>query len=264
MTIGGVSCGPVTISDSSCGGWVEVVDGPVPLRCWWQPVDNKEHDIESKKIQKRVYIVLPEVFGLKGWVRSVAARLAGHGVPALAVPLFARTAPELDLAYSPDELAEGRRHKEATTTAQILSDVAAAICWVQRQCPGAEITVVGFCFGGHAALLAATLPEVSCAFDFYGAGVSRMRPGGGAPSLELLPQVRGKLVCLCGTADPLIPFEERAAIRAALHAQDPAADRLRSQELEGADHGFMCEARSSFDAVASSQGWSLLLEGVRG
>ena len=207
--------------------------------------------------------MLPEVFGVNGWVRSVAARLAEDGVPALAVPLFARTAPELDLAYSPDELAEGRRHKDATTTAQILSDVAGAITWVQRQCPGVEIAVVGFCFGGHAALLAATLPEVSCAFDFYGAGVSRMRPGGGPPSLGLLPQVQGKLVCLCGTADALIPVEDRAAIRAALLAQDPAAERLRYVELEGADHGFMCEPRSSFDATASAQGWRLLLEGVR-
>ena len=263
MTIGGVSCGPVTISNSPSSGWVQIVDGPVPLRCWWQPANREKHDFESKTSASRVYIVLPEVFGVNGWVRSIAARLAGHGVPALAVPLFARTAPALDLEYSPDDLAEGRRHKDVTTTPQILSDLAAAITWVQRQCPGVEIAVVGFCFGGHAALLAASLPGVSCAFDFYGAGVSRMRPGGGAPSLELLSQVKGQLVCLCGTADPLIPAEERAAIRAALLAQDPATERLRYVELEGADHGFMCEARSSFDAVASAEGWRLLLEGVR-
>ena len=101
------------------------------------------------------------------------------------------------------------------------------------------------------------------AFDFYGAGVSRMRPGGGAPSLELLSQVQGKLVCLCGTADALIPAEDRVAIRTALQALDPTAERLRYVELEGADHGFMCEARISFHAAASAQGWSLMLEGVR-
>ena len=34
---------------------------------------------------------------------------------------------------------------------------------------------------------------------------------------------------------------------------------LRGVEAAGADHGFMCEARSSFDPQASAQGWRLLL-----
>ena len=40
---------------------------------------------------------------------------------------------------------------------------------------------------------------------------------------------------------------------------DPAGQRLRSLEVADADHGFMCEARSSFNPKASAQGWSLLL-----
>ena len=43
--------------------------------------------------------MLPEVFGVNAWVRSVADRLAAQGHPALAVPLFARTAPDLELSY---------------------------------------------------------------------------------------------------------------------------------------------------------------------
>ena len=174
------------------------------------------------------------------------------------MPLFARTAPELDLAYETSDLAQGRRHKDATTTDQILSDLSAAITWLARICPGVEVSVVGFCFGGHAALLAATLPAVKHSFDFYGAGVSRMRPGGGPPSLELLPSIKGRLTCLFGTADPLIPAEDRAVIRAALLETDPAGDRLRYVELEGADHGFMCDARSSYNPEAARFGWQLL------
>ena len=123
--------------------------------------------------------MLPEVFGVNAWVRSVADRLAAQGIPALAVPLFARTAPELELAYETSDLAQGRAHKDATTASQILSDVSAAVVWLQQRCPHAAIDLAGFCFGGHAALLAATLPQIRRSFDFYGAGVSRMRPGGG-------------------------------------------------------------------------------------
>ena len=263
MTIGCVSCGPVTISNSTSGGWVLVDNGPVPLRCWWAKPSSIAHDIESISCQKRVVIVLPEVFGLNVWVQSVADRFAQQGVPALAIPLFARTAPSLNLGYSDADLAEGRRHKDATTAEQILADAAAAITWLQQQCPGADVSVVGFCFGGHAALLSATLPDVVSSFNFYGAGVSRMRPGGGPPSLELLPQVAGRLTCVCGTADPLIPSEDRAAIQAALSKADPGGDRLRYVSMEGADHGFMCEARGSFKADAAALGWQMLEADLR-
>ena len=86
-----------------------------------------------------------------------------------------------------------------------------------------------------------------------------MRPGGGDPSLALLPEIQGRLTCVFGTADPLIPAEDRQAIGAALHEVDPVGERFRSVEFGGADHGFMCEARSSFNPQASAQGWRLLL-----
>ena len=62
-----------------------------------------------------------------------------------------------------------------------------------------------------------------------------------------------------GTADPLIPAEDRQTIASALRTSDSAGARLSCVTYDGADHGFMCEARSSFDPQASAQGWSLLL-----
>ena len=249
----------MTVVNSPSPGWVELANGAVSLRCWWARPQIRANAIESILYTKRAYIVLPEVFGVNAWVRSVADRLAAQGYPALAVPLFARTAPDLELSYEPSDLAQGRSHKDATTAAQILSDVAVAIAWVRQRCPQAAIHVVGFCFGGHAAFLAATLPGVEQAFDFYGAGVNRMRPGGGEPSLNLLPEVKAGLACVFGTADPLISAEDREAIREALRKADPAGQRLRFVEYAGADHGFMCEARNSFHPLASAQGWRLLL-----
>ena len=246
-------------SETAVGDWVEILNGSVDLHCWWADPLALRGDIESILSTNRAYIVLPEVFGVNAWVRSVADRLAAQGYPALAVPLFARTAPDLELAYEASDLAQGRRHKDATTADQIRGDVSAALSWLGARYPQADIHVVGFCFGGHAAFLAATLPGVAHAFDFYGAGVSRMRPGGGEPSLALLPEIQTQLTCVFGTADPLIPIEDREAIGAALRKVDPAGERLGYVEFAGADHGFMCEARSSFDPQASAQGWRLLL-----
>ena len=182
---------------------------------------------------------------VNAWVRGVADRLAAHGHPALAVPLFSRTAPNLDLANEPADLVQGRRHKDATTSEQILGDVAAAVSWVRARYPQAAVHVVGFCFGGHAAFLAATLPGVEQVFNFYGAGISRVRPGGGEPSLALLPEIQARLTFVFGMVDPLIPHEDREAIGDALRKADPAGQRLRFVECAGADHGFACEARRS-------------------
>ena len=116
VTIGCVSYAVLETSDLIGGAWVDVLNGPVRLRCWWAELQDQASDIGLKSCRNRVYIVLPEVFGINAWVRSVADRLASQGYPALAVPLFARTAPDLELAYDASDLAQGRRHKEVTTT----------------------------------------------------------------------------------------------------------------------------------------------------
>lgn len=234
----------------------------VPLRCWWaRPADGPP---------RAGVLVLPEVFGLNGWIQGVTERLAAAGYAALAVPLFARTAPDLELGYGPDALALGRSHKERTCTEALLADVGLAADWLQEQLPhaaaAAGLGCVGFCFGGHVALLAASLTEVVATVDFYGAGVATGRPGGGPPSLELVPTIGGTLLCICGREDPLIPPADVAAIDTALAAANaaraaaaPARGLHRLVVLEGG-HGFMCSARSDHHPASEAAGWSLLLD----
>jgi carboxymethylenebutenolidase len=125
---------------------------------------------------------------------------------------------------------------------------------------------MGFCFGGHLALIAATLPCFAATCDFYGARVASFRPGGGPPSLELVEAIPGRLWCFCGGADPLMPPEEVAAIEAALTAANggssarQAGGRHRLIVAPGAGHGYLCEARADFDPEGARQGWSAMLD----
>ncbi|QVL54271.1 MAG: dienelactone hydrolase family protein [Cyanobium sp. M30B3] len=238
-------------------GW-QVLAGPddLSLRCWWS--------LPAGGAPRAAVLVLPEVFGLNGWVRSVADRLAAAGYAALAVPVFARTAPDLELDYDEAGLAEGRRHRDAVTAGQVLADLDCAIQWLQCQ-PGLQgrpVGCVGFCFGGHLAMLAATLPQVAATCDFYGARVSTFRPGGGDPTLSLVPRVPGHLFSLAGANDPLMPATELAAIDRALAAASAANPARRFQQLvlPEAGHGFMCEARADFQPEAARQGWAAMLE----
>ena len=154
----------------------------VPLRAWLAcPAGDS--------LPRGGVLVLPEVFGVNAWVRSVAARLAAQGYVALAVPLFARTAPELELGYDEASLLQGRSHKERTTMTELLLDLGQAADWLRSRLgtAAAPLGCVGFCFGGHVALLAATLPQVGASCAFYGAGVASGRPGGGPPTPQSPP-----------------------------------------------------------------------------
>ncbi len=229
-----------------------------PLRSWWSmPQEGPVHS---------AVLVLPEVFGVNRWVRSVASRLAAAGHAALAVPLFSRTAPALELGYGAEDLAVGRSHKERTRTEELLDDLALAADWLQRRLPGLPLGCVGFCFGGHVAWLAATLPAVDRTCSFYGAGVVHGRPGGGPPTLEMLSAIRGTMLCVYGSDDPLVPPEDVAAVADALEAANRQRRRRadhaplhRLLMLEGG-HGFMCEARDDHRPSAAAEGWRAMLD----
>ncbi len=208
-------------------------------------------------------LVLPEIFGVNAWLRSVAGRLALAGYAALAVPLFSRTAPGLELGYDEAAVREGRLHKERTSAAGLLADLAQAADGLAQALPDlpAGLGCVGFCFGGHVAMLAASLPQVRASCDFYGAGVATGRPGGGPPTLDGLAASQGRLLCVCGNEDALIPPADVAAIEAALQAANrdrPPGQEHRLLILE-AGHGFLCEARADHRPEAATTGWREML-----
>ncbi len=243
-------------SGSASSGWREV-PGPdgLSLRCWWAR--------PAERPARAAVLVLPEVFGLNAWVRGVAGRLAAEGYAALALPIFARTAPDLDVGYDEAGLAAGREHRDRVSAGPFLADARAAIAWLQAQ-PGLDrqLGCLGFCFGGHLAMLAATLPEVAATCDVYGARVSSFRPGGGEPTLAVVPEIPGHLLCLAGDSDPLMPPAELRAIDAALAAAAARNPRLERRLIvaPGAGHGFMCDARADFRPEAAALGWQAILD----
>ena len=84
------------------GQWTNVYSDDLLLRSWW---------VDSGVDCEYISIVLPEVFGVNHWIRSFSEKLAKQNVTVLALPLYGRTAPKLDLGYSEKELKLGRHHK---------------------------------------------------------------------------------------------------------------------------------------------------------
>jgi carboxymethylenebutenolidase len=197
-------------------------------------------------------IVIQEIFGVNAHLRSVVDRVAGLGYVAIAPALFQRTAPGFEVGYTLEETVLGREHKAVTTAAQLLSDLQATIDYL-RTLPTVtgKIGAIGFCFGGHVAYLAATLPDVTATASFYGAGIANSTPGGGLPTLTRTSDIAGTLYTFFGTQDPLIPVEQIDQIEAELDRQ-PAAHRLFRYPV---GHGFFCDARSDYNPAAAADAW---------
>ena len=201
-------------------------------------------------------VVLQEIFGVNQHIRDVTERLAKEGYVAIAPALFQRQAPGFEAGYTPEEIEIGKKYKEQTKAAELLSDIQATINYMVGQTPAKAYPIgcIGFCFGGHVAYLAATLPDIQATASFYGAGITTMTPGGGPPTITRTNEIKGRTIyAFFGMEDASIPAEQVDEIEAAL---DKHQVLHRIFRYEGADHGFFCDRRASYNAKAAADAWN--------
>ena len=176
-------------------------------------------------------VVVQEIFGVNGHIRSVCDGYAADGYRAIAPALFDRYQRGVDIGYTPEEIARGRELKALATADAALRDVAAAR---DALAGTGRIGVVGYCWGGYIAWLAAArLTGFACALPYYG--------GGMLDAVDERP--RCPVLAHFGERDTMIPV---AGVRkfAAAH---PEAQVF----VYPADHGFNCDQRGSYDAAAA-------------
>jgi carboxymethylenebutenolidase len=198
-------------------------------------------------------IVFQEIFGVNHHIRDVTERIAKEGYVAIAPALYQRFAPGFEMGYTPEAIALGRAYKMQTKAKELISDTQSTIHYLQSlpTVNGAAIGSIGFCFGGHVAYLAATLPDIKATASFYGAGIATMTPGGGAPTLSRTADIKGAIYAFFGDQDASIPASEVEKIRAAL-----AAHQIPHQIFcYPADHGFFCDQRDSYQPKAAADAW---------
>ena len=192
-------------------------------------------------------LVLHEAFGLEDHIRDVCDRLARAGFVALAPDLYrGRRGGSLDEAVrlAAELEPEGVAADLESAVGALLNEDAVA---------GSRVGVVGFCMGGHLALLAASSsPRVAAAVDFYG-----FHPG-----LPIdVSRIEGAVLGIFAENDEFVPAETVDALRAELEA----AGRRASFHVEpGVGHAFMNDSRPDrHDAAAAAAGWDRMLAFLR-
>ncbi len=204
-----------------------------------------------------IVVVIQEIFGINSHIRDVTERIAKLGYMAIAPAIYQRIAPGFEAGYTLDDIKRGRQYKEQTKAEELLSDIRAAIAFAKAQPSAAQgpVGAIGFCFGGHVVYLAATLPEIQATASFYGAGMTTWCPGGGPPTVTRTADINGTLYAFFGTADASIPADHVNDIEAALTTH---AIPHRIFRYAGADHGFFCDQRGSYNAEAARDAWQMV------
>ncbi|MBD2434977.1 MULTISPECIES: dienelactone hydrolase family protein [Fischerella] len=200
-------------------------------------------------------IVLQEIFGVNSHIREVTERIAREGYVAIAPALFHRVAPGFETGYTPADIEVGRKYAwEQSQASELLRDIQSAINYL-KTLPHVKkdgFGCIGFCFGGHVAYLAATLPDIKATASFYGARITNATPGGGDPTITRTKDIPGTLYAFFGMEDASIPAEQVDQIEAELEKYKIPHRVFR---YDGADHGFFCDQRGSYNPKATADAW---------
>jgi carboxymethylenebutenolidase len=198
-------------------------------------------------------IVVMEAFGVNDHIEDVTRRAAEAGWLALAPDFAHRSAVRL-VAY--DEVSRIGELFSTITDDTLLADLDAA----QAHLAGAGISagrtgIVGFCFGGRVAFLAAARRALGAAVTFYGGGIVSDSPLGFQALAGEAPGLVTPWLGLFGDEDQGIPVADVEALRAALDAADPVPHEV--VRYPGAKHGFHCDGRpAAYDADTARDAWA--------
>jgi carboxymethylenebutenolidase len=200
-------------------------------------------------------VILPDVRGLHPFYEELALRFAEHGVDALAIDWYGRTAGTPPRADDFDHMA----HASRTTWAGISADIAAGVAALRADTPDraapARVFTLGFCMGGRMSFLAATLGlELAGVIGMYGTLVGPWRNDAAAP-VNLAARFGTPVLGLFGGADAAITAEHVAAFDAALSA---AGVEHRLVTYPGAPHSFFDRKAEGY-TDASAAAWQEVL-----
>lgn len=179
----------------------------------------------------RGLVVLQEIFGVNQHMRSVSERLAGFGYRVLSPAVFDRVERGVELGYEPEDIKKGIELRSKIPESAVLDDILATAAAFG----GKPVGIIGYCWGGSLAWLGATKStSFKAAIGWYGSGIAAQR--------QLRPNCPVQLHF--GAQDKGIPLSDVEAIKA-------ARPEVEVFVYPGAEHGFGCEARASYNPADS-------------
>ena len=173
-----------------------------------------------------------EIFGVNQHIRSVADGYARDGFLAVAPALFDRIERGVELGYEGADMLRAMGFIPKLDMDKSLMDVAAAMEFAGNA-TGKKVGVIGYCYGGTLAWLAAARLHPAVAVGYYG----------GRTANYAEERLSAPVMLHFGKLDAHIPAEEVERIQAA-HPE------VKIYWYD-AGHGFNCDARGSYNKEAA-------------
>lgn len=178
-------------------------------------------------------VVIQEIFGVNGHIRSVADGYAAQGYSVIAPQLYDRSAADIELGYTQEDVQKGRDIRVELGFDKPLLDLQAAVSLLKSE--GLAVGIVGYCYGGALAWRsAAKLEGLSAAVGYYGSAATFKDE---APQCPVLLHY--------GEKDAMIPSTDGAMLA------DLYPNRVEAF-VYPADHGFNCDQRASYDGPSAA------------
>lgn len=185
-------------------------------------------------------VCVPSIFGVtdeaKRWLREDAAA----GFLTLLYDPFWRADPGPLSPLIDAERARATARRDATAVDDATADLAAVIAAARAmpECNG-RVAVVGYCFGGRYAFIAAARLPVDAAVSYHGILIGE--------SLDVAAEIRAPISLHFGDEDPECPMREVEAIRSATK-DNPLVDL---HVYPGVGHSFTWRGYRKYNAVAA-------------
>ncbi|HEY1750586.1 MAG TPA: dienelactone hydrolase family protein [Caulobacteraceae bacterium] len=165
-------------------------------------------------------IVIQEIFGIDEHVRRDVDRWASLGFEAVAPALYERREPGFTAHHDEAGIKAGIGHAMGTPREQVLADIAACRDYLA---PRGKVCIVGYCYGGSYAWIAAgEVGGLAAASSYYGSMVQA--------NAALKPQCPA--IVHLGRLDAGIPADE---VKAAVEGANPG---VPVYVYDDAGHGF--------------------------
>jgi carboxymethylenebutenolidase len=169
-------------------------------------------------------VVAQEMYGVNDYLRAVCDFYAAQGYVAIAPALYDRHQRGLTYTYTKSDHDRAQQTYTAWNLDHALADLDAAH---QAIADAGKISIIGFCWGGSLAWLAACRRDYACAVSYYGSMIPDFAH----------EQARCPVIAHIGDKDTSLPPARVAQFRA-------AQPQVPVYIYDGAPHGFDNENRT--------------------
>ncbi|MEL6462661.1 MAG: dienelactone hydrolase family protein [Cyanobacteria bacterium J06621_15] len=225
--------------------------------------------------KKAAVIVFQEIFGVNQNIRDITELIAQQGYIAIAPAMFQRQAPGFEFGFSAEDKGFsqeayrlGLEYYQQVKYQEIFSDIKATIAYLKNldSVKTDSIGCIGFCFGGHVAYMAATLPDIKATASFYGGGITQPSYGEDIPTVHRTQEIQGTIYTFFGTKDNLITQEDTEQIEAELKKHNVNHRVFRYDAGHGFFAGFFVDKypflveNPAINREAAMDAWNHVLE----